>query len=164
MIAVIACVQEDGGIGNRGELLYRDKQDLTRFKHITIGEHVVMGKKTWESLGGKPLPHRTNIVVSHSGNGIGESYPSESPVLHYNSFDKVYSLAKFEDVYVIGGASLYDEFTPTADWLFLTLVRGFKEADAFFDLKQLEHFNLISSDQSGEYEFRVYKRRSIYDR
>ena len=127
-INIVAAISEkDGGLGNKNILLWRIKDDLKRFKRLTSGHPVIMGRKTFESIG-KPLPDRTNIVITRNKNffapGLTVTHSLEE------ALDKALKIDP-ED-FIIGGGEIYKEAINVADRLYLTLVRDFKPADVFF--------------------------------
>lgn len=122
---MIACVSQDRGLGYKGELLWNLPEDMKFFRQTTTGHPVVMGSKTFQSIG-RPLPKRENIVLSR-----GE-IDADVTVFH----DKV-ELDKYletldGDKFIIGGASLYSMYLDQAETLYLTEVEGEKPADTFF--------------------------------
>lgn len=126
-ISIIAAISEDGAIGLRGKLLYWLPADLKRFKSLTTGHTIIMGRKTFESLPKGALPNRRNIVLSRTAKCFpgAERFASLGEALHACSDD--------EEVYIIGGASVYAEALPLAQRLCLTQVHDTPaEADAFF--------------------------------
>ena len=128
MITLIAAVAKNGAIGYQNKLLYWLPNDLKRFKALTSGHTIVMGRKTFESLPKGALPNRRNLVLTRNADfsapGV-ETFPSLLSALAACGND--------EDIYVIGGASVYDEALPAADRLCLTFVDDTPEAaDAFF--------------------------------
>ena len=107
MISIIVAVAENGVIGDNNRLLWHISEDLRRFKRITTGHPVVMGRKTWESLG-RPLPGRENVVVTRR-----ELSFDGARTVH--SLDEAYALfPPEEEVFVIGGAQIYGEALPAA--------------------------------------------------
>lgn len=126
-ISIIAALGRDRGIGYRGELLWRIPQDLKRFKATTFGKPVIMGRKTFESIG-RILSGRLNIVVSRNKNSI---VPGATNV---HSLEAAIAAAKYEhtEIFVIGGGEIYKEALPLADRLYLTLIDDLKPADTFF--------------------------------
>ena len=126
-ISIIAAVAENNAIGLNGKLLYWLPADLKRFKALTTGHTIIMGRKTFDSLPKGALPNRRNVVLTRSAKDFpgAETFPSLSAALASCSTD--------EEVYIIGGASVYAEALPLADRLCLTEVHDTpKEADAFF--------------------------------
>lgn len=126
-ISIIAAVAGNNAIGLNGKLLYWLPEDLKRFKALTTGHTIIMGRKTFDSLPKGALPNRRNVVLTRSKRTFpgAETFPSLSQALA--------SCSAEEEVYVIGGASVYAEALPFADRLCLTEVHDTpKEADAFF--------------------------------
>ncbi len=127
MINIIAAIAENNAIGNENKLLYWLPNDLKRFKALTTGHTIIMGRKTFDSLPKGALPNRRNVVLSRSVTAIEgcDVYASLEEALEH--------CAPEEDVYIIGGASVYEQALPLADRLCLTLVHDTPEkADAFF--------------------------------
>lgn len=126
-IAIIVAVAQNFAIGKNNELLFHLPNDLKRFKQITKGHSVIMGKKTFFSLPNGPLLHRRNIVITDIP---GENFEGCETV---NSIEEVIELVKNEEMaFVIGGGMIYRQFYPIAGKLFLTLVHQDFEADIFF--------------------------------
>ena len=126
-ISIIAAVAENNAIGLNGKLLYWLPADLKRFKALTTGHTIIMGRKTFDSLPKGALPNRRNVVLTRRAKDFpgAETFPSLAAALASCSID--------EEVYIIGGASVYAEALPLADRLCLTEVHDTpKEADAFF--------------------------------
>jgi len=125
-LTAIVAAAENGAIGIEGRLPWRLPADLAHFKRLTLGKPVVMGRRTWESIG-RPLPGRLNVVVG--------SMPTPEGCASARSLDEALSLpevAAAPEVAIIGGARLYEEALPRCDELHLTRVHGEFEADAFF--------------------------------
>jgi dihydrofolate reductase len=161
MISIIVAISEDLGIGKDNDLLWHISEDLKRFKRLTFGNTVIMGKKTWESLPRRPLPGRKNIVLTDD--------PQECidcSVTAYSIVDALSKCEKGEEIFVIGGGSVYRQFIPIADRLFITHVHRKAPADVYFpeidpDLWQVtekEEFNITESN-SIPYTYIVYERR-----
>ena len=131
-ISVIAALGKNRAIGKDNQLLWQIPGDLPRFKSLTLGHPVIMGRKTWESIPEKfrPLPGRTNIVITRDS-----SYNAPGAVLA-QSFPEALSLARdadgSEEIFAIGGQQVYECALPFATNLYLTLVDDEKEGDAFF--------------------------------
>ena len=127
MITIIAAINKNRGLGFENKLLYWLPNDLKRFKALTTGHTIIMGRKTFESLPKGALPNRRNIVLSkgaHDFPGVECFHSLEEALTH---------CAEEEDVYIIGGASLYAEALSIADRLCLTEIEDTdKEADVFF--------------------------------
>lgn len=127
MISIIAAVAQNRAIGNENKLLYWLPNDLKRFKALTTGHTIVMGRKTFDSLPKGALPNRRNVVVSRTVRELPgcDVYGSLEEALK--------SCAQEEDVYIIGGASIYEQAMPLAGRLCLTEIDATPDAaDAFF--------------------------------
>ena len=119
MICAIVAVDKDWGIGYHGELLERIPEDLKNFKRLTSGHTVVMGSKTWYSLPRKPLPNRTNIIISRKGNSI-----LEKNVIRMDLDTFLCGEGKYEDdIFVIGGGEIYKQLLPYCDKAYVTKIR-----------------------------------------
>ncbi len=161
MISIIVAVSEDWGIGKDNELLWHIPEDLKRFKRLTKGNTVIMGKKTWESLPNRPLPGRQNIVLTD----IPDETIDDS-VTAYSINDALSKCNPAAEIFIIGGGSIYRQFMPIADRLLITHVHKAAPADIFFpevDLKiweiaEKEEF-MISEDNKIPYTYTTYKRR-----
>lgn len=128
MITLIACLDMGSGIGTAdGQLLFNIPKDMKRFRQLTSGKHVVMGRKTWDSLPKKPLEKRKNYVVTRD-----DSFSPDGAKV-FNSIEEVVELGKAHDVFVIGGGEIYEQMMPHADRLMLTQVHEFNfQARVFF--------------------------------
>ena len=151
-MAIIAALDHRRAIGKDGKLPWHIPEDLKRFKRLTTGHAVLMGRRTWESLG-RPLPGRRNVVLSSSPVPGIESYASIEESLR--------ALASAERVFVIGGGNVYAQLIDRADELYLTLVDRNVEADAFFP--PYEHllgtvFREAARERHPEFEFVDYVR------
>ena len=138
MLSMIFACDEEGAIGKDGDLPWRQSSDLQFFKRTTLNKTVVMGRKTWDSLG-RALPKRRNIVMTRSGlNADVETM----------SFDEVMVLANEEEVVVIGGGEIYALFLPHAKEIHRTIVHTVVEdADTFAPDIESEGFHLIAERQ-----------------
>jgi len=129
-ISLIAAISKGKrALGFQNKLLWKIEGDLPRFKQLTTGHPIIMGRKTYESIG-RPLPNRTNIVVSRSGN-----VTEKEGLVVVDSIEKALDIAKSEDdqeIFVIGGGEIYRQSLPFTDRLYLTIVEDEPEADTFF--------------------------------
>jgi dihydrofolate reductase len=126
MVAAIGAQNRVLGKGN--ELIWKISDDQKRFKHITTGHPIIMGRKTYESIG-RPLPNRTNIVITRKT----DFTPEGIRVVH--SLDEAIAEANLieeEEIFIIGGGEIYKEALPVTDRLYLTLVHEEKDGDVFF--------------------------------
>jgi dihydrofolate reductase len=163
MISIIVAVSEDLGIGKGNELLWRMPEDMKRFKRLTTGKTVIMGRKTWVSLPRKPLSGRRNIVITDIP---GETFDSSESAVSIN--DAVSKCKKDEEVFIIGGGSIYRQFMPLADRLYITHVHKKAPADVFFPEIDPKVWKVIEKDEfnPGEpdgvpYTYVIYERRNL---
>ena len=127
MLSIIVAAARNGAIGLNGALLYHLRADLQRFKALTTGHTIIMGRRTFESLPQGALPNRRNVVLSRTATEFEgcDCYPSLQEALAH--------CAKDEDIYIIGGASVYEQALAIADRLCLTEMHDTPaDADAFF--------------------------------
>ncbi len=131
-ICAVVAIGKNRGLGLDGKLLWHIPDDLKRFKQLTLGHPIIMGRKTFESIlgytQGKPLPGRTNIVISRKGLTFAD-------VLVVSSLEEAIAKAKELDsveIHIGGGAQIYEQALPFIDKLYLTLIDDEKEADSFF--------------------------------
>jgi dihydrofolate reductase len=128
-LSIIAAVAENRAIGFENKLIYWLPNDLKRFKALTTGNTIIMGRRTFESLPKGALPNRRNIVLSR--NGRAEQFPGCD--LYSSLDDALHHCKAGEDIYIIGGSSVYKEALAVADRLCLTLVHDTPaKADTFF--------------------------------
>lgn len=153
MTTLIVAMGENNEIGYQNQLLWHLPKDLKHFKELTTDHPVVMGRKTFESIG-KPLPNRTNIVISNRGEWFQEG------ILIVGSIKEALKFAKKinEDFFVIGGASIYGQTMEFADVLKVTLVKASLKADTFFPKIKYKEFTKTEeicheADDKNEYDF-----------
>lgn len=159
MVSIIVAVAENGVIGDKNALLWHISEDLKNFKSVTSGHPVVMGRKTYESLG-RPLPNRTNVVVTRQ-----EMEIPGCRVAH--SLEEAVALFPAEEeVFVIGGAQIYAQALPLAGRFYLTRVFHAYEGDTHFPAWNDAEWRLVSSESfaSGAnypypFAFETYERR-----
>ena len=169
MLSIIVAVAQNGAIGRNNELLWHISEDLKYFKSTTTGHPVIMGRKTFESIG-RPLPGRRNIVLTR---GDMEIPPIKNPqttsmeIVH--SLDEVYSLAQGEEeFFIMGGGMLYNATFPKADMLYLTKIYAVAEdADTFFPQVNEQEWEIVKESEmmhdeenNINYQFLVYKRKN----
>lgn len=162
MLSIIACIsQTNRAIGYQNRLLYHIKCDLTRFRELTTGHAIIMGRKTYESLPHGALPHRRNIVVSHNLKELEgcEVYPSlkeaveaaGKPVEAAGKQAEAPCPISNEEIFIIGGESIYRQILPEAHKLYLTVVDDTpQQADAFFPEINTEEWELIEKEMRNE--------------
>jgi len=128
---IVAVSKEKRALGFQNKLLWKIEGDLPRFKKLTTGHAIIMGRNTYLSIG-RPLPNRTNIVVSHTGT---VDTPAAENLIVVDSIDKALAAAKNlekEEIFIIGGGMVYASTIGLADRLYLTVVDDEPEADTFF--------------------------------
>jgi len=149
MIAAIA--SENRALGLNGRLIYSIPEDLKRFKEITTGHPIIMGRKTFESIG-MPLPNRRNIVITRD-----EDYFAEEVVIVHSLEEALGLVQNADEVFIIGGGEIYKEAIHMADKLYLTVVEGNPEADTYFpdysDFKKVTFEEEHESDEGLKYKF-----------
>ena len=126
MITIIAAIGKNNELGKDNDLIWHLPNDLKRFKKVTAGHHVIMGRKTYESLG-RPLPNRTNIVITRN-----TAYQADGCVIVHSLKEALKAAAEDENPYILGGAEIYKQAMVLADYLDLTHVDATLDADAFF--------------------------------
>lgn len=154
---IVAAVSENRVIGKNGDIPWHLPEDLKHFKQLTMGNPVVMGRKTYESLPDsfRPLPGRTNIVLTRSEPEVPES------VELANSLDEAWSIAEEygEEVYVIGGSSIYEQTIEDADRMVLTRVHESFEGDSFFPDWNKENWEELEREDKEKLSFITYRAR-----
>lgn len=151
----IACVDKNMGLGKDGKLIVNSKKDMAYFKNKTMGNPVVMGRKTFESMGNRPLKGRTNIVISSSD-------IDNEDVVSFHSVDEfVSSKYNDDDTFVIGGSTIYAQLLPYVNEIYLTEANTTRESDVRFpDFK--DDFTLVEKqyvkEDDLEMEFCKYDR------
>ena len=152
-IHAIVAVAADWAIGRQGELLCHLPADMKHFKEVTMGHSIVMGRKTFESFPRRPLPGRQNIVITRNRQW---QYPGVT-VAH--SVADAIAAAETADVFIIGGADIYEQTLPMVDVLHLTMIHArWASADAFFPALDMNEWQEVSrehheSDHRNAYEF-----------
>jgi dihydrofolate reductase len=158
MITIIVAIAENGAIGYKNELLYRISADLKRFKALTTGHTVLMGRKTFLSLPKGALPNRRNIVLTRD---VNAQFPGTETFVSIE--DALAAVGADEQVFVIGGAEIYKQTMPIADRLEVTLVHDVPaNADAYFpeisdEWKEVNR-EVFNSEDSPAYSFITYSR------
>ena len=128
-IALVVAVAENRVIGKGGKLPWRIPEDMKWFKERTLGKPCIMGRKTWESLPKRPLPGRTNVVVTRD-----EGYRTEGAIVVHTLDDAIAVAAREQpsEIMIIGGADIYRVVLPKAGRIYLTSVHGVVEGDTYF--------------------------------
>ncbi len=160
-ISIFVAIAENYAIGKNNDLLWHISEDLKRFKRLTKDHFVVMGKRTYFSLPTRPLPYRTNLVITDVP---GEQI--DNCLMAYSIEDAIEKMDAEKENFVIGGGSVYRQFMPFAQKLYITRVHKDFEADTFFpeispDEWKLTESQLIDDDLQNDftYSFEIYLRK-----
>lgn len=152
MIAAIVCVDKNLGIGSCGQLLESYPEDMTFFKKKTSGNIVIMGRKTWDSLPKKPLSNRLNVIIT--------SKPIENTdsIIFITMEDFIKQLDELKkdprDIYIIGGASIYEQLLSYCDKIYMTMIpKVYENADTFFPQLNQKEWKIIRENQTKNVSF-----------
>lgn len=149
MLNIIAAIGKNRELGKDNKLVFKNKADMQFFKQMTQGQTVIMGRKTFESIG-HPLPNRTNVVISRhepKGDVIWEQDPQ-----------KLFNEHNEKDYFVIGGATLYEQALPYADTLYLTEIDESTEADCYFPEFDKSKYSKEILQRGDNFEIVKYRR------
>lgn len=160
-ISIIVAITENNIIGRQNGLPWHLPADLKYFREKTTGHHIVMGRKTFESIGGgRPLPNRTSIIITNQND-----YKAEGCLIAH-SMEEAISLAKNEtELFIIGGRQIYEQSLPIADLMYITRIHKTIEGDTFFpefssDQWKLKESNFRAADEKNNYDmsFQVFEK------
>ena len=164
MIAAIVAVDENNGIGFNGELLERIPEDMKRFKTLTKGEVVVMGRKTWDTLPVQPLPERDNLIISSTlrftqmkdGYQVG-AFPIETLKAALD-FAKCAYVIPHKNFFIIGGGQIYEQLLPYCDTIYMTRINITHEnVDTYFPHLDDSEWRLVECSEQREYNGIPYR-------
>ena len=155
-INVIVAMTKSRVIGKDGALPWHLSEDLKLFKAHTTGNIIIMGRKTFDSIG-RPLPNRRNIVVSR---GIKDS-EKVAGVEYYPDLDHAIAAAQEGDgrIFIIGGASIYHQMIEKADRLYISLVDGEFEGDTYFPEIKDELWKVVATEPHTGFTLKIYERK-----
>lgn len=165
MISAIVAVDENFGIGFNGDLLEHIPEDLKRFKELTSGHNVVMGRKTWDSLPKKPLPNRHNLVITKDPS----IYELTNEVWFYTlrQIEVLMLKNKNMNYFVIGGGQIYEKLLPICDKVYLTKIMvSHENVDTYFpNIELMDNWKCIEQSEIKQYndisyQFKTYSRIS----
>jgi dihydrofolate reductase len=162
-LSIIVAVAKNNAIGKDNKLLWHISEDLKRFKKLTTGNTIIMGKNTFYSLPFRPLPNRTSIVITDVPGEV-----IDGCVMAYSIEEAICKCDNTKENFIIGGASIYRQFLPLADKLYLTKVHKDFEADCFFPEIDLKEWLLINTEECDiseindfSYTYLIYQRIDI---
>ena len=165
-ISLVVAAARNGTIGLRGEIPWKLPDDQRFFRKLTLGHPIVMGRKTWDSLG-KPLPKRIHLVLSRKLSPEDGTIPEGVHV--FSSLDAAEAWARdqaFEELFVIGGEAVYREAMDHADLIYRTLVEAEPEGDAFFPEIDRDQFLCVQremhpadAEHAHAFRFETWQRR-----
>jgi len=164
IISIIVAIADNLAIGKDNQLLWHIPEDLKRFKVLTTGHTLVMGKRTFESLPIRPLPKRRSIVITDVA---GEQIPGCD--MAYSIDDAIAQMDEGRENFIIGGGMVYRQFMPLAHKLYLTLVHKDFEADTFYPAIDFNEWveterELVEAKESlgFDYSYVTYSRKSVH--
>jgi len=156
MISIIAAVAKNYCIGKDNKLPWHIPEDLKHFKKITDGKIVLMGRKTFESILDyikKPLPNRKSIVITRNLN-----YKAPADVEIFNDIQKAINKYPNKEIFVIGGAGIYQQTIELADKLYITWVNQEIDGDVFFPKIDTEKWKEVNKEKHNNFSFVIYKK------
>jgi dihydrofolate reductase len=167
MISLIAAIGKNNELGKKNTLLWHLPADLKHFREITSLHPVIMGRKTFESIG-KPLPNRRNVVITRDLNYKKMGLPTQAGVELVYSLNEALDLFpnQNEEIFIIGGAEIYKQTMPIADKLYITHIKAEdKEADSFFPeiipivWNEISHTEHLRDEKNPlDYTFSIYEK------
>jgi dihydrofolate reductase len=159
MITIVVAVSKNGVIGKDNQLIWHISEDLKRFRKLTTGNVVVMGRKTHDSIG-KSLPNRLNVILSNNTKWYKPL--GDNCVVCY-SIEEVLERFKHRNLFIIGGGEIYKKFLPYADEIEMTIVNKDFDGDTYFPELQISNWKETSRNHhnNGEYEFDFVKFEKI---
>jgi len=152
MIIMIAAAAENNALGKDNDLLWHLPDDFKRFKTLTSGHYIIMGRKTFESFP-KPLPNRTHVIITHQ-----KDYQPENCIVVNTIDEAIAACPEDQDNFIIGGGQIYELALPLSDIIELTRVHGTFEADAYFPEFSMDEWQLVEEefhdkDEKHNYSF-----------
>ena len=147
MISIIAAIGNNNVIGKDNKLPWNLPEDMEHFKKLTLGKPVIMGQRTFESIG-MALPGRTNIILTQDKN-----FRAEGCIISYSIEEALEKAKSFPEVMICGGVSVYQQFLPLADRMYLTLIKGDYEGDAFFPEFDYNDWKEVEREEHDKYSF-----------
>lgn len=152
MISIIVALSENNVVGNNGKLPWKLSADLKRLKSLTMGHHIIMGRKTWESLC-RLLPGRIHVVITNQKN-----YLAEGAIVVNSLEEGIKKSAGDDDVFIFGGGEIFKNALSLTDKIFMTVVHAQVDGDAFFPSLNSDDWQEVErerhpADEKNEYDF-----------
>ncbi len=139
-INIIVAASKNNIIGKDNDLIWHLSADLKRFKRLTTGHTIIMGRKTFESIG-RPLPNRTSVIITTQ-----TDYKAEGCIVVHSLEEALQFAQKEEEVFIIGGGSIYKQAMPLADKIFFTLIHDTFEGDTFFPAIDQQQWTVVQQE------------------
>lgn len=162
-ISIIVAIASNYAIGKDNNLLWHISDDLKRFKKLTLQHTIVMGKNTFYSLPVRPLPNRVSIVLTDKADE-----KIEGCIMAYSIEDAIAKMDNEKENFIIGGGSIYKQFLPYAQKLYLTRVHQDFDADTFFPTINFEEYDLIDKEDkvpeiegSFSFSYEIYQKKPL---
>ncbi len=152
MLSIIVALSENNVIGRENNLPWKLSADLKRLKSITMGHHLIMGRRTWESLG-RPLPGRTNVVITSDKN-----YKAEGGVVVHSLNEALQTSSNDNEAFIFGGGKIFKEALPKVNKIYMTIVHAKIDGDTFFpelDKKEWQEIERedFEADEKNQYDY-----------
>lgn len=153
-IALIAAISENGVIGNQNKLPWHIPEELKYFKKVTLGKPIIMGRKTFQSMGSRPLPGRRNIILTHDAH-----FQAQGAIVVHSLEEALNEAEGAEEVMVIGGTNIFEQFLPKASRLYLTRVHQTVVGDAFFPNIDFSQWDIIETVKGPEFSTQILDKK-----
>jgi len=155
MLSIIVATAENNVIGKNNDLIWHLPRDLKHFKETTTEHYIIQGRKTYESYG-KPLPNRTNVIITRDKN-----YKAEGCIVVHSLEDAVKKAQVDSEPFIIGGGKIYEQALPMADRIYLTRIHENFEGDTFFPELDMNDWDIIDEryftpDEKNKYPFTIF--------
>ncbi len=155
MISLIVAFDENRVIGKNNSLPWHIPEDMEKFKKATMGNVIIMGRKTFEGIG-RPLPGRVNIVITRD-----KSFYYEGVKAFYSVEKALEEAGKLErEIFFIGGSSIYRQVANLVDKLYISYIHGKYEGDSYFPEINLEEFQIIREEHHDDFDYKEYMRKT----
>ena len=156
MTSIIVGMTKNRVIGKNNSLIWHIPEDLKNFKELTLGNTLIMGRKTWESIPEKfrPLPNRNNIVISRNPSFIEGTEVCSSVG---SALEKAKSYGK--EIFIIGGSSIYEQFLPLTNKMYISYIKNEYQGDTYFPKFNYDDWEVIETKEFEEFKFVVYERK-----